>query len=56
MTFWQYVFRFLYVRNWHTGRYELDKKRVYWFSGALLFLLVTLILVSILLTPIVVEQ
>ncbi len=38
MSFWQYVFSFLYVRNWHTGRRELSYKRVFWLGGVVFFL------------------
>ena len=56
MTFWQYIFRFLYVRNWHTGRYELDKRRLYWFVAAVILGLAALLFLHLLLTPIVAAQ
>ena len=56
MTFWQYIFRFLYVRNWHTGRYELDKRRLYWLMAGVVFFLVALFFVYLLLSPIVAIQ
>lgn len=48
MTFWQYVFRFLYVRNWHTGRYELSRQRMYWFVGLLTVLAIMLVIIYLL--------
>jgi hypothetical protein len=53
MTFWQFVFFFLYVRNWHTGQYELSRQRLAIFCGALFLLLVALLLVSIMQAPVV---
>ncbi len=48
MTFWQYVFRFLYVRNWHTGRRELSWLRLYWFVGGLVLIALLFVMIYIL--------
>ena len=52
MTFWQYIFRFLYVRNWHTGHRELSYSRLYWFCAGLGLLTVMLIILYNLQAPI----
>jgi hypothetical protein len=52
MTFWRFVFSFLYVRNWHTGQMELSRTRVSIFSAALFLLVLSLTLITFLQTPI----
>lgn len=42
MSFVQYIFSFLYVRNWHTGVRELSWRRLFWL-GAVLGLVLFLI-------------
>ena len=52
MTFWRFVFSFLYVRNWHTGEAELSRPRLALFSAALFLLVLAIMLITILQTPI----
>lgn len=56
MSFLQYVFRFLYVRNWHTGRHELSLVRVFWFLGVLIVGLVSVVGIYFLQLPITVTN
>lgn len=52
MNIWQFIFYFLYARNWHTGEMELSRPRVVLFTG-MLFLVVLGILIAIFLqTPV----
>ncbi|MCU0678284.1 MAG: hypothetical protein MUF19_01705 [Candidatus Pacebacteria bacterium] len=53
MTFWQFLFFFLYVRDWHTGKMELSRPRLAIFCGAIFFVLLALLLVSIMQAPVV---
>lgn len=55
MKFFQFVFDFLYERNWHTGERELSRPRVALFCGMLFLLLLGALIVSILQTPVVYE-
>lgn len=52
MTFLQFVFQFLYTRNWHTGELELSRPRVAVFGSALLLILLGLLIVTILQAPV----
>ncbi len=52
MKFIEFVFSFLYERNWHTGAKELSRPRVALFSAMLFLLLFGFLIVSILQTPI----
>jgi hypothetical protein len=52
MSFWRFIFSFLYVRNWHTGHVELSRPRVAIFGAALFLLLLALMIISILQAPI----
>ncbi len=52
MTFWRFVFAFLYVRNWHTGATELSRPRLALFSASLFLLLLAIALITVLQTPI----
>lgn len=51
MSFWQYVFSFLYVRNWYTGQRELSRPRTMVFIGFLILLAGAIIAIAILHTP-----
>lgn len=51
MKFLQFVFGFLYERNWHTGELEFSRPRVALFSAMLFLLLFGFFIVSILQTP-----
>lgn len=52
MTFWQFVFYFLYARNWYTGELELSRPRVVLFAAMLFLLVLGVLIVSLLQTPV----
>ena len=52
----QFVFSFLYERNWHSGERELSRPRVALFSAMIFLILLGLLIVSILQTPIEYHQ
>ncbi len=52
MTFWRFVFSFLYVRNWYTGDLELSRPRLALLSAALFLLVLAVMLITVLQTPI----
>lgn len=52
MTFWRFIFSFLYVRDWHTGQMELSRPRVALFSALLFLLVLALTLITVLQSPI----
>lgn len=52
MSFWQFVFFFLYIRNWHTGQNELSRPRLALFFGGLFLFVLALLLVSIMQAPV----
>lgn len=51
MSFWHFVFSFLYVRNWHTGSPELSRERVALFSAILFLILLALSIIAFLQAP-----
>jgi len=51
MNFIRFIFAFLYVRNWHTGKRELSRERVTLFMGGLLITLIALTLIAFLQSP-----
>jgi hypothetical protein len=53
MTFWHFVFSFLYIRNWHTGARELSRPRVALLAAGLFLVVIALMLISILQAPLV---
>ena len=53
MTFWHFVFSFLYVRDWHTGKQELSRPRVALFSAGLFLVVLALVIISTLQAPVV---
>ena len=53
MTFWHFVFSFLYTRNWHTGVRELSRPRVALFAAGIFLVFLALTLVSFLQSPVV---
>jgi hypothetical protein len=55
MSFWQFVFSFLFVRNWHSGQWELSRPRVALFLAGLAIVLLGSVLALILGAPIVYE-
>ncbi len=52
MTFWRFVFSFLYVRDWHTGQMELSRPRVALFFATLFLIILAITLITILQTPV----
>lgn len=52
MSFIQFVFSFLFIRNWHTGEWELSRSRMAIFCIGLFLILLALTLVAILQNPI----
>lgn len=54
MTFWRFVFSFLYVRNWHSGQLELSRPRVALFAAGLFLVLLALTMISVLQSPLVI--
>jgi hypothetical protein len=53
MSFFQFVFSFLYTRNWYTGELELSHPRVALFSCMLFLILLGVVMASILQAPVV---
>ncbi len=52
MKFIQFIFGFLFERNWHTGDLELSRPRVALFSAMLFLILLGIFIVSILQAPV----
>jgi hypothetical protein len=52
MSFFRFVFSFLYARNWHNGRMELSAPRVILFTTFLFLLVVATLMIFILQAPI----
>jgi hypothetical protein len=52
MSFWRYVFSFLFVRNWHTGEMELSRTRMTLFCALLFLVLLALTIITILQAPV----
>ncbi len=52
MSFWRFVFSFLYTRNWYNGQMELSRPRVALFAGMLFLLVLAIIFITILQAPI----
>lgn len=52
MTFWRFVFSFLYTRDWHTGQVELSRPRLVIFLSIIFLLLLALTIISILQAPV----
>ena len=51
----QFVFSFLYTRNWYTGDLELSRSRVSLFFAMLFLILLGIAIVSILQAPVAYE-
>ena len=51
MNFFQFVFSFLYTRNWFTGEMELSLPRTALFSGMVFLILLGIVMASILQAP-----
>ena len=52
MTFWRFIFSFLYIRDWHTGQMEISRPRVALFSALLFLIVLALTLITVLQAPI----
>jgi hypothetical protein len=52
MTFWRFVFSFLYTRNWHNGQMEISRSRLALLSAAIFLTILALTLIAILQAPI----
>lgn len=52
MRFIEFVFSFLYIRNWHTGERELSRPRVAIFSAALFLIVLGIALIALLQAPV----
>ncbi len=48
----QFVFYFLFARNWHTGELEMSRPRVVLFAAMLTLILLGVLIVSLLQAPI----
>lgn len=51
MRFFQFVFSFLFARNWYTGEMELSLPRIALFSCMLFLILLGIVMASILQAP-----
>ena len=52
MEFVRFVFSFLFVRNWHSGKWELSRSRMAIFSAGIFLVLLALTIISVLQTPV----
>ncbi len=52
MTFFQFIFSFLYVRDWYSGDLELSLPRVALFSAMLFLILLGIAIACILQSPV----
>lgn len=55
MNIWQFIFSFLYARNWYSGQRELSRPRVVLFLGMLSLILVGVLIAYYLQTPVTYE-
>ncbi|MBP9842763.1 MAG: hypothetical protein KBC62_02040 [Candidatus Pacebacteria bacterium] len=53
MNFFKFIFSFLYVRNWHTGKMELSRPRLSIFFAILFLVLLALTMILFLQSPVV---
>ncbi len=53
MSFFRFVFSFLYTRNWHTGQMELSTARLMVLFAALILFAIATAMIAFLQTPIV---
>lgn len=53
MSFIQFVFSFLFIRNWHSGKKELSRPRVMLFVGSIVLVVIALTIISFLQSPVV---
>jgi hypothetical protein len=52
MSFFKYLFSFLYVRNWHTGKRELSRAKVALSAGVLILIVLSLLIIAYLQAPV----
>jgi uncharacterized membrane protein YidH (DUF202 family) len=52
MSFLRFVFSFLYIRNWHTGRMEISRSRLWLFLALIGLVCLALGIISFLQAPI----
>ncbi len=52
MSIIEFVFSFLYTRNWYTGAHELSRPRVALFCSMLFIIFLGVLIASILQTPV----
>ncbi len=52
MSFFRYIFSFLYTRNWHTGNMELSTARLIVMGAAIFLVMVAIGMIVFLQTPI----
>lgn len=52
MAFLKFIFSFLYVRNWHTGRMELSRPRLSIFFAVLFLVFLALTMILFLQSPV----
>jgi hypothetical protein len=52
MSFWRFVFSFLYIRNWHNGQMELSRPRIILFTASIFLFVLAAILIGILQAPV----
>lgn len=53
MSFFRYIFSFLYTRNWHTGKMELSAPRLYIMLAVIVLVAVGTVMIAYLQTPVV---
>lgn len=52
MDFLKFIFAFLYVRNWHTGKHELSRPRLSVFFAVLFLVFLALTMILFLQAPV----
>jgi hypothetical protein len=52
MSFFRFVFSFLYTRNWHTGQMELSRPRLIVFGAFLFLFTVAMLMIAFLQIPV----
>ncbi len=55
MSVLQFIFSFLYTRDWYTGQLELSRPRVALFCSMLFIIMLGVLIASILQTPVTYE-
>ena len=55
MTFFRFVFGFLYTRNWYTGEHELSRPKTALFVAMIFIVLLGIVMVAILQAPVTYE-